>query len=1007
MGSVMRWHQIRARRKITFTAVLIAVLAVPWASYSVRGRPATVRAGFNEFSPYIIPSEDNQPRGLAIEIVGQAAARANISIQWVFIHGTADDALRRGQIDLFPLLTVTSQRLAEFHVSDPWWENEIALISLDKEKIQTAAETSGKRVAIRGLPILQALAQKLFPHAELVVIPQMERMIESLCTGRVDAFFLDERLVESQLLRGVPACSGHPLYVASIPNGSFSLATVASRGSAAAADKIYAQIARLALDGTLSEVASRWSLYNPYYNRHLSKAIDAEQRATLLRWGLAAMTLIVILVAVQATRIRRAKLVAEAARRKAEESEQRFNAFMQHIPAITCIKDAKGKVIHVNEAFCKETGLTPAQVAGKTVADFLPAEIADRISRRHLEVLERNESCEFRETLRDGSGEEHDFLILNFPFANAAGAKFTGSIWLDITDRKRAQEALRFSQFSIDRSTETVLWVDAEARIFYANEASCRILGYSREELTRMTILQIDTGCSAEMFVKSFAELKEVGAKTIETGYQRRDGSVVAVEVNHNYLEFDGREYTCCIGRDIAERKRAERELAHQALHDSLTGLPNRRLLETQLAQSLKGAHADQCAVAVAYLDLDGFKFVNDTLGHSAGDTLLKQVAARLAGCLREGDTLARVGGDEFTVIMNGLRHAEAARRCAQRLLSALQDPFAIGGHEFWVSASFGIGLYPRDGAEATALLQNSDAAMYEAKRRGKNRIQFYTPAMGHVVKERLEIANQLRRAIEREELSLHFQPRVSLATGAVRWLEAVLRWRNATLGLVSPQKFIPPAEDNGLIVPIGLWALAAACRDAADWIADPAASSVGVSINVSVVQFARPDFVEGVIATLEETGLDPRLLELEVTEAVVSAGIEEVIEKMKRLRAAKVGLSLGDFGAGSSSLHYLQKLPVDTLKIGPSFVRDLAIDPRAVAVAESLVSLAHSLAMRVVIDGVETQEQLEAVRRIGCDLAQGILIGEPRAPSEIFDGVPLAALPESLAGFAWPTVRH
>lgn len=965
-------------KRAVFVAVGVAVaLGVLVFGYWRWNQRPPLRAGYNSFSPYILPEPGHTPKGIAVEIVTRAAERARIPIEWVPVPGTADEALRNGTIDFFPLLTVTPARQKEFLLSQPWWEQEVMLISRADAPVHTADGTTGRRVAIRGLAIVEDLAKRLFPRAELIRIPAEDRMLVSLCSGSVDAVFLDERLVTSQLLKGIPECANHPLSVASVPNSHFSLATVASPREASRAGRLFQQVALLALDGTVSEVASHWSLYNPYYNRNLKDVVDAQARTTLLRWGLAGMTLAALLVAVQANRIRRARVAAELARKKAEESEQQFNAFMQHMPAITLIKNADGRVLYANSEYYRFFGSAPETVIGRPCNELVPVDIANRIHRMELEILEHNEIREYRETVPNANGEPREFLALNFPFSRGSD-RLIGSIWLDITERKRTQEALRFSQFSMDRSADTIFWLDAAGSIFYANESACRNLGYSMAEIAGMSIERIDPEFHARDLGQTLAALREQVSKTVETVYMARDGRGIPVEVNLNYIEFDGRDYICCIARDIAERKRAERELAYQALHDAVTGLPNRRLLETRLETALEEARAGQHAIAVAYLDLDGFKYVNDTLGHGAGDELLRGVGARLRACLRDGDTLARMGGDEFTVVLKGLRHVEAARRVAQNMLACLEDRFLVEGHEFWVSASLGISIFPRDGAEASELLRTADAAMYEAKRRGKNRIQFFTAAMGQAAKEHVEIESHLRRALELGELTLEYQPQVEIASGRTRRYEAFLRWRNPHLGLVPPRKFVPVAEDNGLIVPIGDWSLMTACRDAAQWSASPAGCATGVAVNVSAVQFARPDFTAKILDALKRTGLAPALLDLEITEAGIMQNVEEAIEKIRALRDMGVTLSLDDFGAGYSSLSYLQKLPMGSLKINPAFLRDIVSDPKAVPVAQALVSLAHGLGMEVVMVGVESPEQLAAVTQIGGDLVQGLVAGEP-----------------------------
>ena len=980
------------RNRTALAALLVACLGGAAVVYNQSHAGfQTLRVGYNFYPPYIVPRAGAPPDGLAAEMITRAAARAGFRITWVSIgKETAEDALGRGFIEMFPLLTVTDERKRRFHMSQPWWENDMALISLENRKLASADSTGGRRIALRGMPVAQRRAEILFARAHLVTMPQMERMVPALCSGLVDGVFLDLRLLESQLLQG-GGCPGLALHVASLPNGSLSLATASTRAVARSSDRIFEQIARLSGDGTLSELASRWSMYNPYDGRHMRDLLDAQHHADLMRYGLAVMTLAVVLISLQTQRIRRARASAEAARLEAEESRQRFDAFMRYTPALTYIKDPESRLLYINDAFCKQFHTSLAAFEGKTGSELWPEEVMQQIRRNDLKVLSSNRSQEMTESLFLPSGELRHFLSLKFPFENRQGQTFLGGVSLDITERKRAEEALRFSQFSIDHSPDTVLWLDAVGHIFYANHAASQNLGYDVDELIGLPIHTLDPAWTFERFAKTRQELKARRSMSVESTHVTRDGRSYPVEISINYLEFNGGEFTCCMARDITERKLAERELSYQALHDQLTGLPNRRLLETRLGEELERARNRNTRLAVLYIDLDGFKLVNDTLGHVVGDALLKQVASRLRGCVGEPCTLARMGGDEFTLILNGLLDDNDAQAVAQNLLASLQEGFVIDGHDLLVTASAGISVFPRDGGDVTGLLQSSDAAMYEAKRLGKNLARFFTPEMGDSARERLEIENHLRRALDRNELALNFQPQVALDSGDVVRYEALLRWDHPLLGSVPPCKFISIAEDTNLIVPIGTWVLEEACRHARAWI-ETSHEEIGVGVNVSVVQFLRADFVDTLIDVLDRTGLPPYLLELEITETVALQGVEEAADKISRIRDLGVSVSIDDFGTGYSSLSYLQRLPIDILKIDRSFVRDIHMDPSAMAVTAALVSLAHGLGMKVVIEGIETRLQLDAVRKIGCDIAQGYLLGLPVPIESVLCGQAMTA---------------
>ncbi len=432
---------------------------------------------------------------------------------------------------------------------------------------------------------------------------------------------------------------------------------------------------------------------------------------------------------------------------------------------------------------------------------------------------------------------------------------------------------------------------------------------------------------------------------------------------------------------DITERKLSEDRLAHLASYDTVTGLPNRSLFQDRLAQALHRAERDSRQAALLFIDLDNFKHVNDTLGHAAGDALLQQVAARLKGALRASDSVSRLGGDEFTVILEAIWRDEDVEQVADKLLQESALPYRLQGHEVFVTASIGIAVYPRDGDNAEALLMSADAAMYRAKDRGRHGYEFFAQAISARSQERLNLGNELRGALARGEFSLHYQPKAALQGGRVLGFEALLRWHNARLGTVSPAVFIPVLEDTGLIAEVGAWVLAEACRWAAQ--APPAgARPTTVSVNLSARQFRDPALDSVVQRALHGAGLAPGRLELELTESIL-VDLEGSLQTMKRLKALGIQLAIDDFGTGYSSLSYLKRFPVDRLKIDASFVRDIASDPDDAAIVAAIVGMGHHLQLRVIAEGVETAAQLEFLKRQGCDEVQGYLLGRPMPGEE------------------------
>jgi diguanylate cyclase (GGDEF)-like protein len=437
--------------------------------------------------------------------------------------------------------------------------------------------------------------------------------------------------------------------------------------------------------------------------------------------------------------------------------------------------------------------------------------------------------------------------------------------------------------------------------------------------------------------------------------------------------------------RDLEELvKRRTEELNHAVSHDDVTGLPNRVLFNDRLSQAISAARKSGQTLAVMFLDLDRLKIVNDSLGYAAGDRLLRAVAVRVGGCLGESDTVARFGGDELALLFTSARGAGDAAGAAEGVLEALRNPVELDGHEVYVTASVGVSLFPHDGDDAETLLSSAVAAMYRAREQGGNCYRFYSPDMNEEALRRLSLECDLRRALERGEFVVHYQPQVELASGRFVGAEALVRWQHPRLGLVSPAEFIPLAEATGMIVPLGEWVLRTAVRQCGDW-QGRGLGPLRVAVNLSPRQFQQPDLVEAVRGSLLEAGLDPRQLELEVTESSVVSNREAAVATLSEIRGVGVRVAIDDFGTGHSSLGYLKHLPVDTLKIDRSFVRDLATDPNDEAIVAAVVKLGHSLGLKVKAEGVEDEAQSRLLGALGCDEAQGYLFGRA-LPAEEFE---------------------
>jgi diguanylate cyclase (GGDEF)-like protein/PAS domain S-box-containing protein len=446
--------------------------------------------------------------------------------------------------------------------------------------------------------------------------------------------------------------------------------------------------------------------------------------------------------------------------------------------------------------------------------------------------------------------------------------------------------------------------------------------------------------------------------------------------------------------RDVSAARAMAEQMTHSAQHDFLTGLPNRMLLNDRVNQAIALAARHAKKVAVLFLDLDGFKHINDSLGHPIGDKLLQSIARRLVSCVRGTDTVSRQGGDEFVVLLSEMAQQEDAAISALRILDAVAKAHSIDQHDLHLTASIGVSVCPDDGLDAETLIKNADIAMYQAKENGRQSYQFFKPVMNVRAVERQSIEESLRRALERKEFSLRYQPKVKLATGEITGAEALVRWSHPTRGPVSPANFIPVAEDCGLILPIGQWVLREACKQARAWL-DAGLSLGSIAVNISSMEFRDDNFLESVFATLSETGLDPKSLELELTESVLMKRAESAASVLKTLRARGVQIAVDDFGTGYSSLSYLRKFPIDALKIDQSFVRQISSAPDDTTIVKAIISMGRSLNLRVVAEGVETRQELEFLGAHQCEEAQGFYFSRPVLPQQ-FANLLKSGIPEA-----------
>jgi len=552
----------------------------------------------------------------------------------------------------------------------------------------------------------------------------------------------------------------------------------------------------------------------------------------------------------------------------------------------------------------------------------------------------------------------------------------------DITERKVAEETLRQQSAAMTASMDGIGILDSRLDFTYVNDALAKLFGYpDPQQLTGRSICDLYEPPEQVRVITTVVPLvQQRGRWRGEASGVRNDGTTFPLEISLTAIDGGG---MVCVVRDITERTYAEEQIKHLAYHDALTTLPNRLLFKDRVTVSISHAQRHNTRVAVLFLDLDRFKVINDSLGHSIGDQLLQSVAARVQSCVRDSDTVARLGGDEFTLLLPDLVHAEDAAVVAQKILEAVRYPFHIEGREFYITTSIGISVFPEDGPDAETLIKSADTSMYQAKEQGRDNYQLFNASVNSRALQRIALEHGLRRSLSHNELAVHYQPIFDLRTNRITGIEALLRWTDPVMGNIPPATFIPIAEAIGIMIPIGTWALREACIQAKKWH-DAGFNTLSLAVNLSVVQLQQIDLTEIVRDILTETDLPPRLLELEITESGAMLSPELSIRTLYDLKKIGIRISLDDFGTGHSSLAYLKRFPIDTLKIDQSFIHDITRDPDTAAIVTAIIAMGHSLRLKVIAEGVEFTDQAVFLKRHNCDQMQGYLINVPMPAKEL-----------------------
>jgi diguanylate cyclase (GGDEF)-like protein/PAS domain S-box-containing protein len=724
---------------------------------------------------------------------------------------------------------------------------------------------------------------------------------------------------------------------------------------------------------------------------------DAKRRLGQTKFVLILGTIVGIMIATSAGLAVRRYDFAERdfAEKALLEGENRFRTLANNMSQLAWMADEKGSIFWYNDRWFDYTGTTLEEMVGWGWKKVHHPDHVQRIVDDISQCFQTGEAWEDTFPLRDRHGNYRWFLSRAVPIRDSRGKV---SRWFgtntDISDSKVLEEALfvekERAEVTLNCIGDAVICTDISGNVTFLNLVAEKMTGWSCQEAAGRPLAEVFriidgvTRLPAPDPMEMAIELNKTVALTVNCVLLGRDGSESSIEDSaapiHN--RAGGVIGAVIVFHDVSAARAMSLQMVYSAQHDVVTDLPNRILLNDRTTQSISLARRNNRSVAVLFLDLDHFKYINDSLGHDIGDQLLQCVSKRLQTSVRGSDTVSRQGGDEFVILLSEITHPQHAATIADKILRSLNVPCSIEGHDLHIDGSIGISIYPADGDDAETLIKNADTAMYHAKENGRNNFQFFTAEMNLKSVQRQSTESNLRRAIERDEFLLHYQPKINLVTGEITGVEALIRWQQPDRGLVPPAQFVPIAEDCGLILPIGRWVLREACRQAREWQA-AGLPFKRISVNVSAAEFRGKGFVEGVATVLAETGMDACYLDLELTEGVLMANAESTGATLHALKAMGIHLAVDDFGTGYSSLSYLRQFPIDVLKIDQSFVRQITSDPDDSPIVSAIIDMAKNLKQRVIAEGIETQEQLAFLQARHCAEGQGYLFSQPLPASE------------------------
>jgi diguanylate cyclase (GGDEF)-like protein/PAS domain S-box-containing protein len=960
-------------KRLPMLFALLAALCGAPAAFAT-----TLTVGVYTNAPRVFVSQDGRATGITIDILREIAKAEHWTLRFVPCEWAECMAmLGDGRIDLLPDVVWSQARAAtlEFHrtpVMHSWYQ----IYSRPGVTINSILDLKDKRVAVlRGSlqeSFLAALLENFGLNTALVPVRSQEEALRMVDQRRVDAVATNHDFGDLQ------AASNNLVStpVMFLPSRLYYAAAKGRQREVLAAIDRHLALWQRDRGSVYYDVLQRWQ-----------RPVSPGPIPPALWWTLAAVIGLLLSSLLVANWLRR-----QVARRTRDlrDSEHKLSTILDSVESLIYIKDSDYRYQYVNGAMCRLLGKPAAEIVGKDDYELFDKPAAQAVHETDRRVIEHGERL-VAEEHKPRLSADAVFLSTKIPLSRSDGNIYAlCGISIDITERKRVEDSLRLAA-TVFQSQEGMFVLGPGREILDINSAYAAMTGYTVAELAGGPIPPLSLGPDGPDFRATLWEIVERSGKWQGEAWTRRKGGEqypawMTLTAVHDPQGAISNHVGTQV--DITERKEAEEKIIQLAYFDPLTGLPNRRLLLERVEHCIASSKDGGKLSALLFLDLDNFKDLNDTRGHVVGDQLLLQVAARLLGAARPQDTVARLGDDEFVIVLDGVGAArdEAMARAgaiAWNILGIVRKPYLIDELVHHATCSIGVVLYGDEAVDIEDLMRRGDLAMYEAKKAGRNTVRLFQPEMVSRVTYRTELETELRDALRHSEFVLYYQGQVNNG-GHITGAEALLRWRHPQRGLMTPGNFIPVAETSGLILPLGRWVLREACSQLARWAGSPQTAQLKLAVNVSVRQFLQPDFVAETLATIADTGANPERLKLELTESLLIESVEETIGKMCQLKAHGVGFSLDDFGTGYSSLAYLKRLPLDQLKIDRSFVHDVLINPNDASIARSVVALAQALGLGTIAEGVETEAQRAFLAEIGCDTYQGFLFSHPVDADEL-----------------------